>query len=245
MTFLFTDIANFTTMSESVEAKELGRVLNAYLEAMTEIVQKHGGMVDKFIGDAVVAIFNAPIDLPGHATCAVRCALEMDRFCTDFSVEQNAHGIPLGLTRIGVHTGVAMVGNFGSRTRHNYTASGDAVNTAARLEGLNKHYGTTMSVSGETRDLCGDIRFRPTASVVLKGKTKAIEVWEPLQDSDSRTDFMARYCQAHAMLKEGASGAGPLFEALAQEAPDDPCVAFHLGRIRRGITNVTVVMTEK
>ena len=245
MTFLFTDVADFTTMSEHVEAKELGRVLNSYLETMTEIVQKHGGMVDKFIGDAVVAIFNAPIDLPDHGAAAVRCGLEMDRFSSAFSAEQKAEGIPFGFTRIGIHTGAAMVGNFGSRTRHNYTASGDAVNTAARLEGLNKHFGTLISVSGETRALCGDIRFRPTASVVLKGKTKPIDVWEPLQDNDPRGDFISRYAEAYGMLKAQAPGTEPVFEGLAREAPADPCVAFHLSRIRQGVTGVTVVMTEK
>ncbi len=245
MTFIFTDVADFTTMSENMEARELARVLNSYLETMTEIVQKHGGMVDKFIGDAVVAIFNAPIDLPDHAVAAVRCALEMDRFASAFSAEQNGMGVPFGRTRIGIHTGTAMVGNFGSRTRHNYTASGDAVNTAARLEGLNKHFGTYISVSGATRELCGDIRFRPTACVVLKGKSKEIEVWEPLQDDDPRGDFISRYGQAYAMLQAHTPGAAPVFEDLAREAPDDPCVAFHLERMRRGVTGVTVVMTEK
>ena len=245
MTFLFTDVADFTTMSESVEAKELGRVLNAYLEVMTEIVQKHGGMVDKFIGDAVVAIFNAPIDLPNHAEAAVRCALDMDRFSSRYSSEQRAQGIPFGLTRIGVHTGVAMVGNFGSHSRHNYTASGDAVNTAARLESLNKHFGTRISISGATRAQCPDISFRPTASVVLKGKSNAIEVWEPLQQDDPRTGFVARYCEAYVALRAFAAEAGPLFEGLALEAPDDPCVLFHLNRIRQGVFGDAIVMTEK
>ncbi len=245
MTFLFTDVADFTTMSENVESKELARVLNAYLEGMTEIVQKHGGMVDKFIGDAVFAIFNAPIDLPDHARAAVKCALEMDRFSNRFSEDENARGIPFGRTRIGIHTGTAVVGNFGSRMRHNYTASGDAVNTAARLEGLNKYFGTRLSVSGTTRGLCVDIRFRPTASVVLKGKSNAVEVWEPLQDGDGDESFFARYCEAYEMLKGGAGDAKPLFEALSREVPDDPCVAFHLGRLRQGASGIAVVMTEK
>ena len=245
MTFLFTDVADFTTLSEKVEAKELGRLLNEYLEVMTELVQKHGGMVDKFIGDAVVAIFNAPIDLPGHPEAAVRCALEMDHFSRNFSAEQAAGGIPFGKTRIGVHTGAAMVGNFGSRTRYSYTASGDAVNTAARLEGLNKHFGTNISVSGATRGECGTIAFRPTASVVLKGKSAAIEVWEPLQDGKVSSDFLARYGEAYAMLKMGSKTAVGLLEGLAQDRPDDPCVAFHLQRVRQGVFGDTVVMTEK
>jgi class 3 adenylate cyclase len=245
MTFLFTDVADFTTMSENVESRELARVLNAYLEGMTEIAQKHGGMVDKFIGDAVFAIFNAPIDLPDHAGAAVRCALHMDRFASGFSSTQNENGIPFGRTRIGINTGSAVVGNFGSRLRHNYTASGDAVNTAARLEGLNKYFGTRISVAGSTHELCSGIAFRPTASVVLKGKTIAVDVWEPLAGDDSRRAYRARYCEAYELLKAGSEDAAGLFEALAQEAPDDPCIAFHLDRIRDGIRSHAVVMSEK
>jgi adenylate cyclase len=119
------------------------------------------------------------------------------------------------------------------------------VNIAARLEGLNKHFGTRLSVSGATRWLCSDIRFRPTASVVLKGKSNAIEVWEPLQEDDHDGSFFGRYCEAYEMLKDGVRDARPLFEALAGEAPDDPCVAFHLGRLRQGVKGIAVVMTEK
>ena len=105
MTFLFSDIADFTTMSEKLEAGELARMLNGYLDGMTNIVLKHGGMVDKFIGDAVFAIFNAPIDLEDHASKAVRCMLEMDDFGQAYRREQKAAGVPLGVTRVGVHTG--------------------------------------------------------------------------------------------------------------------------------------------
>jgi class 3 adenylate cyclase len=203
-------------------------------------------MVDKFIGDAVVAIFNAPIDLPGHACAAVRCALEMDRFSARFGTDQKQRGIPFGLTRIGVHTGQAMVGNFGSRTRHNYTASGDAVNTAARLESLNKYLGTRISVSGSTREQCGsDINLRPAASVVLKGKTSAIDVWEPLQEDEAKSAFVTHYLAAYEALKNGSPEALSLFETLAREKRGDACVAFHLKRLRQGETGVTVVMTEK
>jgi class 3 adenylate cyclase len=112
-------------MSENIESKEVARVVNAYLEGMTDIVQKHGGMVDKFIGDSVFAIFNAPIDLPDHAKAAVKCALEMDRFSFRFSQEQNARGIPFGRTRMGIHTGTAVVGisvrACATTTRHQAT----------------------------------------------------------------------------------------------------------------------------
>jgi adenylate cyclase len=245
MTYLFSDIADFTTMSELLESKELARLLNAYLDGITEIVLKLDGMVDKYIGDAVFAIFNAPVDLPDHAERAVRCALEVDRFAESFRIKENANGIPLGITRIGVHTGPAVIGNFGSRNRFTYTAEGDAVNVASRLEGINKYFGTHISVSEVTRALCPNIRFRPIASVVLKGKTKPVEVWEPLNEEQGRLDFIARYCEAFAKLKNGSPEALELFTSLKAEAPDDPCVDLHIGRLHHGDRGVEIVMTEK
>ncbi len=246
MTFLFTDVKDFTTMSEKLESHDLARVLNAYLEGMTDVVQKHGGMVDKFIGDAVFAIFNAPVDLPDHADKAVQAALDIDRFCQEFHEAQVREGIPFGITRIGVHTGTAVIGNFGSSARFTYTAQGDAVNTASRLEALNKHFGTRISVSEATVALCNTVRFRPIASVVLKGKTESVAVFEPLHEGSAPDDgFLERYGIAFAMLERQAPDALALFDQLTQEAPDDPCVALHLERLRRGDQGTTVVMTEK
>ena len=245
MTYLFSDIADFTTMTEKMDSKDLAPLLNAYLDGMTEIVMKHDGMVDKFIGDAVFAIFNAPLDLPDHAQRAVRCMLEMDRFSESFRHNQRTAGIPLGLTRIGVHTGEAVIGNFGSQSRFTYTAQGDAVNTASRLEGINKYFGTRLCVSDATRLLCRDIAFRPIASAVLKGKTKPLDLWEPLQDGAFRTDFLEAYQGAYDRLKMGQSEAGDLFEGLLVSMPDDPCVLFHARRLRQGVAGVKIVMTEK
>ena len=220
MTYLFSDIANFTTMSEALESRELARVLNAYLDGATEEVLKCDGMVDKFIGDAVFAIFNAPVDTPQHAQLAVRAALAMDRFASQYCADQQARGIPFGITRIGVHSGPAVIGNFGSRSRFNYTAQGDAVNVAARLESLNKHFHTRLCVSEATRVQCPDIAFRPIAEVVLKGKTEPVGVWEPLHAEDVRPEFLARYGAAYDALKAGDPDAARLFAALAAEAPD-------------------------
>jgi len=244
MTFLFTDIADFTTMSEKIESRELAKLLNGYLDGMTNIVLKHGGMVDKFIGDAVFAIFNAPIDLPGHAAKAVRCMLEMDDFAQRYRAEQKAAGVPLGATRIGVHSGVAVVGNFGSHARFTYTASGDAVNTAARVEGINKYLGTRLCVSETTRQLCSDLAFRPAASVVLKGKSEALDLWEPLPDS-AGSEFLAAYCLAYERLRHGDGQAISLFAALRRDCPSDPLVQMHAERLGKGIVGVTMVMAEK
>ncbi|MGD0865582.1 MAG: adenylate/guanylate cyclase domain-containing protein [Rhizomicrobium sp.] len=245
MTYLFTDIADFTTMSEKLDSRDLARILNAYFEGATSIVQKHDGMMDKFIGDAVFAIFNAPIDLPGHAGHAVRCAMEIDEFCEKFRKEQIAAGIDMGHTRIGVHTGTAVIGNFGSSSRVNYTAHGDAVNTAARLEGLNKEFGTHICVSGATKLLCDGIEFRPIGSVVLKGKVQAVDVWEPLHMGVMSPDQLERYREAFSRLHEPTSDALELLEVLAAELPNDPCIRHHVRHLRKGLRGMDLVMTEK
>jgi len=245
MSLLFTDIQGFTTMAEKLDPKDVGRVLNAYLDGMTGAVQKHDGTVDKYIGDAVFALWNAPVDVDDYATKAVRCALDMDAFTEKFRTQMNAEGIPLGMTRIGVHAGAAAVGNFGSKVRLSYTASGDAVNAASRLEGLNKTFGTRLCVSDAAKVLCHGITFRPMGSVILKGKTEALDVWEPLQDGQASEDFLKRYTTAYEAVRDHDDSAQQLFAGLAADFPDDPLIAFHHERLREGESGVKIKMTEK
>jgi adenylate cyclase len=245
MTFLFSDIAGFTTMTEAADPAVLLPALNRYLEGLFEVVMKHGGLVMDFAGDGVIAIFGAPADMPDHAARAVACAREMDAFTEAFRGEVAPTGLRFGHTRIGLHTGEATVGNFGAARRLKYTAMGDVVNAASRLEGLNKYFGTRVCMSQETREASGDTDNRPLGSFVVKGKAQAIDVYEllpPGADSDPAT---LKYRAAYGAQARGEAAAESLFAELAATAPEDGAIAFHLGRARAGERTVRVLMDSK
>ena len=169
-TFLFTDLANFTPLVELEDPVRVVKLLNAYLDGVTQAVFAFEGTVVKILGDAVYAMFGAPVEQEDHASRAVGCALQIDAFARRFEAEQKAEGIPLGITRIGVNTGSAIIGNFGGALFFDYTAHGDAINVAARLEGANKPLGTRICVSATTVAEIPDFRGRPVGELVLKGK---------------------------------------------------------------------------
>jgi class 3 adenylate cyclase len=246
MTLLFTDISGFTAMAEAVGPDAMGPLMNAYFDGVCSIVHRHDGTFDKFIGDAIFCEFNAPTDQPDHAARAVRCALDIDRFGEAFRTEQRLKGVPFGVTRIGVHTGIGMYGNFGSTARQEFTALGDVVNIASRLEGANRGLGTRICVSDATRAQCPDIAFfRPLGRVKLKGKSNVLSVFEPLALEDADSDYVSRYTEAYAALERGETRAASLFQSLWSERPQDDCVAFHVERIKRGASGIDIVLTEK
>ncbi|NCF29150.1 MAG: response regulator [Gammaproteobacteria bacterium] len=238
LTFLFTDVTEFTALVENSEPALIVTLLNEYLDEMTNIVFDHGGTIDKVVGDAIHAIFGAPQPQPDHARRAVQCALDMDAFATEFMKKKQAEGIALGPTRIGVNSGAAMVGNFGGETLFDYTAHGEAINIAARLETANKVLGTRICVSGETVSRIRDFHGRPVGALMLRGKTDAVEVFEPLPADDGSA--LDAYSGAYQCLAAGEPGAVAAFEALAETAPDDPLVVLHLGRLRAGETGTTL-----
>ena len=245
MSFLFTDLANFTTLSESLEPHDLATLLNQYFNGMTDIVLKYDGTICKFEGDAVFVIFNAPTDQPDHAERAVRCALDMDRFAEGFRREHGTAAVPFGHTRIGIHSGPAVVGNFGSWARFDYTALGDSVNIGARLEGVNKQFGTRICISEATAALTSGINYRSLGAVVVKGKTKGIAVLEPLHDDDPRGPFLEHWAAAFQKLEEKDPDALALLKDLQREEPDDRTVALHIERLTRGEEGAELVLTEK
>src|SRR6202167_4984799 len=154
ITVLFSDVRGFTTISESLDAQDLARLLNGYLTEMTRIIFKHQGTLDKYIGDAVMAIWGAPFTEPKHGERCCRAAIAMVARLAELQKKWVAEGLPAMEIGIGINTGIASVGNMGSSLRYGYTAMGDNVNLASRLEGLNKVYGTTILITEST---CMDI----------------------------------------------------------------------------------------
>lgn len=225
VTLMFTDLANFTTLSEQLSAEQTVEVLTAYFNAMTPIVHATGGTVDKFIGDAVMAFWGAPLDDPQHAEHAVTAAISMQQAMQVLVADLRARGLPPIHMRIGLHTGRVVVGNVGSEQRFSYTAIGDAVNLAARLEGANKAFGTGILLSAATAaQLPSSVALRALDDVVVKGKTEPVRVFTPCDDAAVRDASLAALSAFHARDWDGASGY--LAQVLAR-VPGD-AAALHL-----------------
>lgn len=222
ISILFSDIRGFTTISEGLAPQELVRLLNEYLNPMTRIVLEEKGTLDKFIGDAVMAIFNAPLDLSNHPEAACRAAVRMieslKQLNAGFSAK-NMNTIDIG---IGINTGPAVVGNMGADIRFDYTAIGDSVNLASRLESLNKYYGTHILVSEDTRVKVTDpgFRFREVDRVKVKGKQLPVVIYELVTGDAS---FLINFEEGlNCYRKADFSGAAKIFNELAEKNDDHP-----------------------
>ncbi len=181
LTVFFSDVVNFTGISEKLKPVALVTHLNEYLDRMSDVILKHNGTLDKFVGDAIIAFWGAPIEQPKHAEKACLAALDYMTALNRLQAEWKRKKKVLFEARIGIHTGQMIVGNVGSSKRFDYTVIGDAVNLGARLEGANKHYGTNILISGETyRASKSKIEVREIDLITVKGKTKPVRVYELL-----------------------------------------------------------------
>lgn len=178
ITLFFSDIRSFTSISEHLSPSQLVDYLNRYLTPMANVVQQTQGTVDKYIGDALMAFWNAPVDVKEHPKRACQAALGMMNELQKLNVEFEAEGLPSMKIGIGIHTDVVAVGNMGSSQRFNYTVIGDGVNLTSRLEGLSKFYGVNIVVSGAVKDRVPDGHFIPLDLVAVKGKNKPVDVYE-------------------------------------------------------------------
>jgi adenylate cyclase len=220
ISILFSDIRGFTSLSEKLSPEDLVQVLNEYLNPMTRIVLEEKGTLDKYIGDAVMALYNAPLDVDGHAAHACRTALKMILALNELNQSFVSRGIGTIDIGIGINTGDAVVGNMGSAVRFDYTAIGDNVNLASRLEGLNKTYGTHIIVSEFTKQLAGsDFQFRELDLVAVKGKHQPVPVYELMVVGDS--ELTDSFADALRMYREREfSQAIQIFERVAAQKQD-------------------------
>ncbi|MGI9451353.1 MAG: adenylate/guanylate cyclase domain-containing protein, partial [Geminicoccaceae bacterium] len=245
MTFLFTDIAGFTAFAEGMSPSALVAILNTYLDNLCRIVMEQGGTIDKIVGDAIHAIFNAPLDQSDHAQRAVVCGLAIDAFGKRFADQMREEGYRFGTTRIGINTGTCVVGNFGGSHRFDYTAHGDAINTAARLESVNKHLGTTICVSGSTRRQCQGLHFRSVGTLYPYGKKEGLEAFEALSDEGARTQRTQDYETAFRHLVTSTIEGRRAFDHLADHYPDDALIAFHQQRLAKGQSGTDIILENK
>jgi len=203
VTLLFTDIEGFTSLSERVPPDQLARLLGVYFEALTAAIQASGGTVDKYIGDAVMALWNAPSLATDHPSRACAAALACLEASLALERESRREGQPAFRTRLGLHRAEVMVGHFGAPDRFAYTALGDGVNVAARLEGLNKLYGTSILASETVRDAAGeDFTFRLVDRVAVKGRRGGVGVYELLGRTGSVDEDRRRAARVYEQAFE-------------------------------------------
>lgn len=176
---LFSDLEGFTTLSHQLEPEMVAKLLNDYLDRLSAVVLEHGGVIDKYVGDAVVAFWGAPIARPDDGNRAARAGYALWQAGEDFRNSVDASFPPIGQTRVGLHFGEVVVGNFGGERRIQYTALGDAMNTAARLESANKSLGSAIMASREFAERSGLDWWRPMGRVILRGRAKAVDLREP------------------------------------------------------------------
>ncbi len=221
---LFSDMEGFTKLCHRLTPEEVATFLNDYLDHLCSIVLKHGGTIDKFVGDAVVAFWGAPVSRPGDGNRAFAAATEMSR-----AVELKVSGdAPLiGKTRVGLHWGRTVVGNFGGSGRMQYTALGDTMNTAARLELANKYLKTSALVSGDALAGMSAAGARPMGRVLLRGRSAGIDVYEPIEDLEHAREMRSLYWA----FRTGDPDALAQIRAIAETRPNDIALAYLVRRL--------------
>lgn len=228
LSILFSDIRGFTTLSESMSPEKLIKILNRYFTPMTESVLENGGLLDKYIGDAVMAFFNAPVNVTDHPDAACRTALEMIQRLDKLNLEFASEGINPIKIGIGINTAEVIVGNIGSDAKKDYTVIGDGVNLASRVEGLTKNYGIQILITEFTvAKLSSDFIYRKIEPVKVKGKDEAVLLYELMPDTEISKDIKEKYDAALNVYEAlDFDNAQKLFEILVEKYSDSVSAYF-------------------
>ncbi len=240
VTVLFTDLRSFTSISESLTPKETSRLLNTYFDAMIPSVFRHGGTLDKLMGDAIMAFFGAPGRMPDHATRSAMAALDMVKELKALRNRGEVNGVERLFMGIGLNSGQVTAGNLGSRSFMDYTVIGDTVNLASRLEGLNKHYRTTVILSGDTaKELDDRFLLRELDRVKVKGKDRAVSIYELLglqvEEGPDRRNLIQIFEEGLTLYRKGRlAEAEEAFNETRNLDPEDGPSLLYLERIRAG-----------
>lgn len=227
ITLMFTDIENFTVLAESISSADLIEIISGYFGGLSQIVLTNQGVVDKYIGDAVMAFWGAPLPLEDREYYACKAALESLDYLEDFNRHLASMGLPIIKTRIGIHTGEALVGNIGYDQRLNYTALGDNVNLASRIEGINKFYHTNALISETVyRQVSRQVYARKLDCVIAKGKKTGIDVYHLMGLRSSPSDAIEKVCNLYeegmaAFYQRRFEIALAIFESVLVLLPDD------------------------
>jgi adenylate cyclase len=242
VTILFSDVRNFTELCENRSPQEVLSILNAYLTRVSSVIESQGGVVDKFIGDAVMSLFGAPLSHADDASRALRTAAGMCTALQELNEEFREQGRPELSIGIGINTAVVVAGNMGSQTRMNYTVIGDGVNLASRLEGLTKFYGAQVVVSSDTRDAAPEFFYRELDRVCVKGKKEPVSIYQPIvSKADKTSDTIATIEAYEKCLKHYREGdwdsAINGFTVLARKHPEDYLYQLYLQRLEQFRSN--------
>ena len=239
ITVFFSDIAGFTAISESMDPARVVELLNDYQKSMTDVVFKYDGYLDKYIGDAIMAFWNAPLNQPDHPLLACRAALEQIHALAEFNRRVSLQGIAPVRARMGLHTGRALVGRMGPDSRRTYTAIGDSINLGSRLEGANKYYGTGVIISEPThKAAAAEIEARELDLIRVQGKTQPIRIFEL---TAMKNGLPPETKAAHGLFSDGIrlyrarrfADAMDLFVAVDRALPGDPPTGIYIQRCRR------------
>jgi adenylate cyclase len=238
LTVLFSDIRGFTSVSQSLAPEDLVRLLNVYLTQMTAKVFDHDGLLDKYIGDAIMAVYGAPIHREDHAVLACRTALDMLDALDELQATWKAEGLPILNIGIGINTGPMVVGNMGSENRFDYTVIGDAVNLGSRIEGLNKIYGTRILISEFTYEQVRDEfpYVREIDITRVRGRTTPVRIYELMRATEySSMEWVAEYQEAYKLVRKNEQSQALLIFQYLDETVSDPVSKYHMQSCRAAL----------